>query len=302
MAGAPRPAQRAASRGYSGYDRHGNYDPYGDLLRFSSADTGAGVETGDTGGFPSPDFEEGRGPRRRSAGAGTHADYGDARASRSRAASNSADTGTFADYEDARAPRSRGTSNAADTGTFVASRTASRAVTQPRRTRTSNPDTPADFALDLAAASVTRRGLWWAVPAAPAAVWLAGAAAELTLHDPGYVGAKAQAVGLLHATVHAFPVMAAALAASLLVALAGRTTSRNPSAGGLSGPHGPNDSDRPGRPGPTDRAARADRTAGTAQSAQTVRTDRAARTAETARPDRPDTNTPTRTTHPAPQP
>jgi hypothetical protein len=74
----------------------------------------------------------------------------------------------------------------------------------------------------LAAASSTRRALWWTVPAAPPLIWLTAVGAELVLHDPAYQGAKAEAVGLAHGTAHAFPVMAVALAAALLVAAAGR--------------------------------------------------------------------------------
>lgn len=272
VAGDPRSPQRGSGRGYSGYDRYGNYDPRGHLL--PSAAGIAEVDDVDyaDAGLADIDFDP-RAPRgargatgpagRRGAGAddlqATHVG-GDSGASR--AGSLDRPDG-FDRYDAPRASRSR-------TATAVPDAAALDAHESPRRSRNagastapgaSTPDQPllaaapawtapaalvlgpllgvltgqalgayagpgfavvAVLSAMLAAASVARRALWWVVPAAPPLIWLTAVGAELVLHDPAYQGTKAEAVGLAHGTAHAFPVMAAALAAALLVAAASR--------------------------------------------------------------------------------
>ncbi|GAA2019676.1 LCP family protein [Catenulispora yoronensis] len=65
----------------------------------------------------------------------------------------------------------------------------------------------------LATASARPNGRWWVMLSAPPVAWLVAAAAELLLHDPPYRDTKAKAVGLVHATSHAFPVILVAAVA-----------------------------------------------------------------------------------------
>ena len=77
----------------------------------------------------------------------------------------------------------------------------------------------------LATAAATPDGRWWVIPAQPPIAWLTAAAAELAWHNPPYPDNKAKAVGLVHATTHAFPIILAALAAMGLVIAAERMRS-----------------------------------------------------------------------------
>ena len=79
----------------------------------------------------------------------------------------------------------------------------------------------------LAAASAASNWLWYLLPGMPPVIWLVGAVAELEWRNPPYKGSKEQAVGLVHATTHTFPVIAACVVAMGLVAVAGAVRERN---------------------------------------------------------------------------
>ncbi|MEY9855451.1 hypothetical protein ABH935_001055 [Catenulispora sp. GAS73] len=64
------------------------------------------------------------------------------------------------------------------------------------------------IAAGLAAAAAASNWLWYLIPALPPVIWLVGAVAELEWRNPPYQGTKAEAVGLVHATTHTFPVIA----------------------------------------------------------------------------------------------
>ncbi|MDH6123878.1 DUF6542 domain-containing protein [Kitasatospora sp. GP82] len=68
----------------------------------------------------------------------------------------------------------------------------------------------------LAAAVSSRAGWWWVTAAAPAVVLAVASGTEYLVHGDKYQG-KALATGALRWVVHAFPVMAAAVPAALLV-------------------------------------------------------------------------------------
>lgn len=219
MAEENRPAPRGVGRGYSGYDRHGNYDPYGDLLRFrEDEDPGARRDEGravSRGGYAAwEDFDEAPVARVRSRG-GVSAPE---RATSSGSVTSKASRNALLPQAPAwTAPA------ALILGPLLgvlAGRTLGSA---------SGPAfaVAAVLAAMLAAAAVPRRTLWWVVPAAPPAIWLTSVAAELILNSSGAQGgANGQMIGLTHATVHAFPVMTAALAAALCVGLAGHVLAR----------------------------------------------------------------------------
>lgn len=78
----------------------------------------------------------------------------------------------------------------------------------------------------LAAAVTPPRGLWFLIPGMPAWIWVVAAGAELAWHNPPYEGRKAQAVGLVHATTHGFPVMATSMLAMGVLAVAGAVQER----------------------------------------------------------------------------
>ena len=71
----------------------------------------------------------------------------------------------------------------------------------------------------LGAAAAARSALWWAIPVVAPVIWLVGVAAELSWRVPKYQGTKEQLVGVAHGTVHAFPVMTAAVLGMAAVAV-----------------------------------------------------------------------------------
>jgi hypothetical protein len=79
----------------------------------------------------------------------------------------------------------------------------------------------------LAAASAASNWLWYLLPGMPPVIWLVGAVAELEWRNPAYKGTKEQAVGLVHATTHTFPVIATCAVAMGLVAVVGAVRERN---------------------------------------------------------------------------
>lgn len=79
----------------------------------------------------------------------------------------------------------------------------------------------------LAACSAASKWLWYLIPAMPPVIWLAGAVAELEWRKPAYKGTKEQAVGLVHATTHTFPVIATCVVVMGLVAVVGAVRERN---------------------------------------------------------------------------
>ena len=242
-----RPAPRGVGRGYSGYDRHGNYDPYGDLLRFREAD-----EASSWAGL--------------------------ARAEPATAEAAIADLAIadlamvelameLAMAEAAMADPTMAELAMADPAIAEAAEAASREASRDAAPKTAAllPQAPAwtapaalilgpllgvlagripgsgfgpastsgpasglaftvavVLAAMLAAAAVPRRTLWWVVPAAPPAVWLTSVAAALTLDPSGdQAAADSRMTALTRATVHAVPVMTAAVTAALCVVLAG---------------------------------------------------------------------------------
>jgi hypothetical protein len=78
----------------------------------------------------------------------------------------------------------------------------------------------------LAAASAASNWLWFLIPGMPPVIWLVGAVAELEWRNPPYKGTKEQAVGLVHATTHVFPVIAVSVVAMGLVAVVGTMQER----------------------------------------------------------------------------